>query len=270
MNLKENTAIMSDLIKPENNKNPLKNVLLCSFILAFVYLVVFAKAISDEGFGQLLASNLTAIVGFFLIIVFVISYYGKLILAWWIAFLFFPIVWSTNTVLRGFLSHWKSLILVGAGWFVFICPYLVLRYQSYKGFIHEDIAEPDLVKPESDENPLRIVLFASFILAFFSLSTLLKTAFAKGPIVFASSKATAITELFLITVFIISYHSKMILAWWIALLFGPTVWSIHIILYGLSWGWKELLSAGALELICIWYLALRYKPYKCFIKKGIF
>ena len=258
-----------DLIKPENNKNPLKNVLLCSFILAVVYFVGFAKAISDRGFGHLLVSNFIGIASFFLIIAFIISYYRKLILAWWIAFLFFPIVLSLNAALRGSLSDWKDLILVGAGWLVFICPYLVLRYKSYRGFIRGDIAEPDLVKSENDENPLKIVLLASFILAFFSLSTLVKTTFDKGQIELVASKATSITELFLITAFIISYYRKMMLAWWITLLFGPTVWGIYIVFNNPSHSWKGLILAGAIELACVWYLALRYKPYKCFIKKGI-
>lgn len=84
------------LIKPENDRNPLKVVLYVFLILAAIYAVMFTNIILNKGFDELIAKKGRAIIGFLLIAVFVITYYRKSIFAWWIPFVSVFIDWPVS------------------------------------------------------------------------------------------------------------------------------------------------------------------------------
>jgi hypothetical protein len=265
----------------ENDKNPLRIVLYIFLLLATHYVYAFTKTIFSDGLHEIISNKMHLVIAFFLIVTFLIAYHKKSVLAWWIALLFCPIVLSIHAILydpptNTPLSYWKTLILLLSGWLVFICPYLADKYKPYKSFIgnyfggQEQFTQPELKKSTNDNNPLETLLFACLGVAVFSVYMFINRMLDKSQGGLMSSLIDFIISMLFIMTFLLAYHRRWILAWWIALLFLPITACVSAILYGPLPNWKTLLlfMVGWLILICP-YLATRYKLYSNFVAKHI-
>ena len=267
----------SNLTKSESEKNPLRIFLVAALILGTLYIIDFSLFLRSNSLNTLLSQKANGLTGFLLVIAFIISYYRKLIYAWWIPFLFLPAV----SLIRGLLYEDESEWWVSIGgyllWFVFVGSYLGLRYQSYKNYIKRDKSydlyeldtEKEIQSYEGDQNPLSIIFGASIIWAAFNIFVLIKTIDSKGPGILMHENANKFVELLLCIAFMVSYVRKSILAWWVAVFFGPIASLVYAFFHSDTVKLYNLIICIVFELVILFaYLLPKYKPYRNYIKSN--
>jgi hypothetical protein len=265
-----------DIPKTESRKNPLRIVLVFAFVLGAYYVASFAKAVYGKGSDTLLSEKTGVVTAFLLIVAFIIAYYRKLIHAWWIALVFFPVVWSIHQFLYDDDIPWWGIIGIYFFWFVYFFTYLTERYESYKKYIGRDetlgLLEVD-VEGEStnlnvQKNPLSTLFGAFIILVAFNMVVCVKVVYSQSVEILLSERLDAVAQLLVSAAFIVSYIRKSIFAWWIALFFGPVVSLVFSLVNPDAVGLKIVIIGVVIWIIfgCA-YLAKRYKPYRNYVRK---
>lgn len=97
-----------------------------------------ASGFGDKPPMEFVKTHIHAAVSFLYLIAFIIAYYAKNILAWWLGFLFFPVTWSIYYAIHWPPESWMPLIVTSIGWFLFIFTYFCDRYKSYKNYIGKE------------------------------------------------------------------------------------------------------------------------------------
>ncbi|MHC4475565.1 MAG: hypothetical protein ACYTEL_07960 [Planctomycetota bacterium] len=195
-----------DLPTTESRKNPLRIVLVFAFVLGACYVTSFAKTIYSEGLHTLLSEKAAAVTGLLLIVAFIIAYSRKLIHAWWIPLVFWPVVSSIHLFLYDDDIEWWALVGIYFIWFVFVCSYLAPRYESYKKYIGRDETfgllemdtEGDSTNLNVEKNPLSTLFGASLILVAFNIVVCVKIVYSQGVEVLPSERPGAVAQLFVV------------------------------------------------------------------------
>jgi hypothetical protein len=116
------------------------------------------------------------------------------------------------------------------------------------------------------QNPLKIIYFVAIIA---SMSAFYKVYTGGGILANYQGILTAysqhITTLLTALAFILFYWKRSIFAWWIALMYGPTLWLIYFIFQPFKF--SQFISTLPFYAIGVWYLIVRYKPYSDYINQ---
>jgi hypothetical protein len=128
--------MIRDLVKPDIN--PLREALFVALCLGALILYCISRG--DEKYINVRSANsLANRVGLVLIAGFLVTYWRRHILAWWIAAVFF---WCYLAL--GFESlantrfPWRTASGLSGGWCFIIWPYLKRNYRPYRQFIDKD------------------------------------------------------------------------------------------------------------------------------------
>jgi hypothetical protein len=116
-------------------KNPLKSINILFSIISLIYVLLFTLTIAKEKtLGETIASQKTATIGLCLSVSFIVCYFQKNIIAWWIAILFVPIMFICKVIIKGGLPDNISIFAFVVVGFLTIY-YLRPKYAIYKEYL---------------------------------------------------------------------------------------------------------------------------------------
>ena len=257
-------------------QNPLRLVYIFFAALCGLNIFMFQLLlVKGNTLTEILTNRSLNIIGLCLCISVVVCYFQENILAWWIALFYAPVM-LVGRFLDGNDFAIES-VLVFVVIYCFAVYYLKLKYAAYKQYINRN-APLETLEPEIEngsdshttnqfydsQNPLNIFFLTALILWFIAFLTIIteKVSIADSQSIFGYFYQAI--KLSIIFIFCLCYWKKSLLAWWVALLYGPILWAIYFIFRPFQITIIVPLFAYA---VVIWYLIVKYRPYKSYITK---
>ena len=123
-----------ELIK--DTPNPLREALFVALCMGILILYCSVKAIKESSLAAYASDYPHNLVGLALIVIFLIAYWRRHVLAWWVAaaFLWCYIGVGFEKFASGYLA-WRMAGALAGTWCFLIWPYLKRNYRPYKEYI---------------------------------------------------------------------------------------------------------------------------------------